>query len=252
QPKELEAKFDKPLIDDGVYEIEVTLASNKQPNKINLEVNGKKLKIISATEKMEKHMVYFQVASDYDKKNLNVQISPYEKRSNSTIGLSKFKLKKLKPYELTSFNHDSKILFSGNIKKFHPTGFFKKEKWGRWSIKEQSGLMFSVSKDFCEKGYLQLKINRFYTNVDSKEFQVFINAHKLKLINSIISGRRHMLYYDCSSYYNNPERSAVVNLTFHTDKVVSPSDVSNSRDIRELGAGFASLEFGNLKDMSVE
>ena len=245
QQIQLSINLNKPLVNDQAYKIELDLSSEKTTSKVVIESNNKVLGTISLEKNKTTQSIYFQPNKFKNKNSLNLKIYIPNKNHDNEMLLSKIKIKKVEYPNLSKLDNNSVVLFSENIDGYYPDGFWSKKTWGRWTSKKESSIVFKTSDNFCEGSYLTLRILKFYKGINVNDFLVDINGNLLKLI-SVKEDKQGYLYkYDCSLL--KIDDSSVAKLTFHTNTITSPSEVSDSKDKRKVGAGFVSLQFSELK-----
>ncbi len=235
----LSLPLNQPFIVNELYKLEIKASAKNNIDNIHIELNKQIYKTIKIQTHKDILYLYFQPIKNPPNNRANIKLTPEILTNHNQVVLSSVKLTKI---NLARINN-AEINLSKNLEKFQITGFWEKAKWGRWSAKKESSLLFKTEGNFCQKGYIQLKFRKFYTNVDSKKFNVYINGVQLKKLKQ----EEQNYFYKCpeTTYYDNE----TINLVFKTQTVTSPIQAGTGKSTRTLGFGLKSIQFGKLIDL---
>ncbi|TDR23802.1 hypothetical protein [Marinicella litoralis] len=231
-----------PLIQGDTYQLILNMSSKEQTQSLRVKFNDDWSNPVSVEgESMDYHIPFIFRGSDL--KKLDITIDQMKDKVDASIRVSKLLLKKINVVGLNSDGTDLFFDFSEDISAIHPEGFWSAEKWGRWTAKEESSVLFLGTKDFCHNKTVQLNVLKFQVGVIIDQFKVFLNDQKLTLLNKKTSNQGIQLTYDCPITFNHT--SNLIKLTFETNTTLAPSEISNSKDVRKLGMGIRNFAIKN-------
>lgn len=234
----LSIPISEPIVINSLYRLELNVSTSKGDGEITVGFNKEVFKLIRLETINDRQFIFLQASNRAPSNIINIKLIPSVLLNNNQVLLSMMKITKI---NLSQIGNGSVIKLSDDLENFQLSGFLEKRKWGRWSSKKKSSLIFKAAEDFCQKGFVLLNLRKFYANVNPEKFKVFINNDLLK----IIKKEKFKYYYQCPSNAINP--NDIVKLSFETNTVVSPLEANEGTGRRKLGFGLRSIQFGKLR-----
>ncbi len=244
QAIELEVPLTETLEARSVYQLYLSLSSVNSSHSVSIIINDVEHSVLNLDERLTEHQIPFVLHSN-DEALLKIKIKNINSNETTPLGLSRLVIKKIHIIEPHRVDDTFQFDLTTKLNHYHLNGFWPVEKWGRWTSKKQASLLFLQPKGFCQNNTVKLSLQKFHTGVDPEQFKVTMNQVPLTF-NSEKSTSQILYYtFDCPLAKN--QINNLVQFNIQTNTIVSPSEISQSRDRRKLGVAIKSIEFNNLE-----
>lgn len=230
----------QPLTSNTLYALQLGLSTQTHAMRAEIRVGNELLdSVMLPRGSPRKHTFFFDPGILDNKQEVPVEVRIVEASDpEGKVALAALNLFEAR---VAPLNNNTVIRFKDDNNRYYPFGFWPIEPWGRWSARGKSYLYFRAGEDFCNKGYLQLRMKQFYKYVKPDDFSIAINDHELSPAHFSHKNNEVLYFFNCSK--KDFLRAGANKLVFQPGEPITELPTVDVQDRKTQGAAYVNLKF---------